>query len=147
MSARKNPIRVILAHVIAYTDRAGEAAERTFRTALNGDLKVHDGGSVYLGTLDVIVGVATAFGETITLYRKLVCRIRVDGAFVMEPQIRKDDWIDDKTGEGRTGALAFDLLGDESRIAFAASVAAGLPVLAKRVKSAREYLKKHAVAA
>ena len=146
MAAKKNPIRVILSHVIAYTDRAGEAAERSFRTALNGDLKIHDGGSVYLGTLDVVFAIATPFGETIVMLRKLVCRIRVDGVFVMEPQIRKDEWIND-AGEGCIGALAFDLLGDESRNSFAESIAAGLPVLAKRVKSAREYLKKHAVAA
>ncbi|KKL54793.1 hypothetical protein LCGC14_2261880, partial [marine sediment metagenome] len=80
-------------------------------------------------------------GEIIEVRQGLNARIRVDGEVVLEPTLRRDDWFD-KDEVSHVGGMVFDLIGDESRIAFAALACKAIPALAKRVKSARAALVK-----
>jgi len=140
----KTAIRVLASHVVNYTDHEGNPQEKEFRTSgPNGAMKIHPGGSVFLGMLSLIVATPTTHGEIVSLYHGVCARIRVDGEVVVEPTLRGDEWFDDN-GESRKGKLSFDLLGDESRIALAAVAVKGIPALAKRVKSARAALAKRA---
>jgi hypothetical protein len=142
--ATKNPLRVIASHIVNYSDTDGNPQTREFRTSgPNGAMKIHPGGSVFLGMLTLLVGIATPHGEIIQVLTGICARIRVDGEVVVESTVRADEWFDD-AGESRKGKLIFDLVGDESRIALANAAVKGIPALAKRVKSARAALAKRA---
>jgi hypothetical protein len=106
-------------------------------------MKLHPGNSAFLGMITLVTSTATPHGEIVEVRSGLCARIRVDGEVVVEPTLRKDEWFDDE-GNSRKGALVFDLIGDESRIALAAIACKGIPALAKRVKSARAALAKRA---
>ncbi len=140
----KQTVKVIPSHSVTYTDPEGNEQTREFRTSgPNGAMKIHPGNSVFLGMVTLVLSIATPLGEIVTVLAGLCARIRVDGEVVLEPTLRKDEWFDDE-GNARKGALAFDLIGDESRIALAAIACKGIPALAKRVKSARAALLKRA---
>jgi hypothetical protein len=142
--SKVNPLRVIASHEVNYTDTDGNPQTREFRTSgPNGAMKIHPGGSVFLGMLTLLVGIATPHGEIIQTLNGICARIRVDGEVVVEPTLRAEEWFDD-SGESRKGKLIFDLVGDESRVALAAAAVKGIPALAKRVKSARAALAKRA---
>ena len=144
MSASKQTVKVIPSHSVTYTDSAGETQTREFRTSgPNGAMKIHPGQSVFLGMVTLLIAIQTPLGEIVQILTGLCARIRVDGEVVLEPTLRKDEWFDDE-GNSRKGALVFDLIGDESRIALGAIACKGIPALAKRVKSARAALVKRA---
>jgi len=141
MSA-KSTVKVIPSHSVSYTDSEGNEIERTFSTTgPNGGMKIHPGGSVFLGMLTLVTATATPHGEIVEVRAGLCARIRVDGEVVVEPTLRKEEWFD-ADGNSHPGAYVFDLIGDESRIAFAALACKAIPALAKRVKSARAALVK-----
>ena len=143
MSAAKSVLKILASYVVSFTDREGNPQERTFRTSINGDMKIHNGGSVFLGMVTLCLGIATPLGEIVMVLTKLVARIRVDGELVLEPQTRGDSWFN-SDGEERPGAMVYDLVGDESRIALAKLAEKQIPAFAKRVKSARAALVKRA---
>ena len=137
-------VKVIPSHSVTYTDSAGETQTREFRTTgPSGAMKIHPGQSVFLGMITLVTETETPHGKIVEVRAGLCARIRVDGEVVLEPTLRKDEWFDDE-GNSRQGALVFDLIGDESRIALAAIACKGIPALAKRVKSARAALVKRA---
>jgi len=142
MSAKKL-VSIIASHVVNFTNRDGEAQEKTFRTSVNGAMKLHPGGSAFLGMVTLVLSIPTPAGEIVTVLSKLVARIRVDGECVLEPSARGDSWFSDD-GTERPGAMIFELVGDESRIGLAALATKQVPAFAKRVKSARAALAKRA---
>ncbi len=143
-AAKQSIVKVIPSHSVTYTDPEGNPQTREFRTSgPNGAMKIHPGQSVFLGMVTLVLSIATPLGEIVQVLSGLCARIRVDGEVVLEPTLRKDEWFDDE-GIARQGALVFDLIGDESRIALAAIACKGIPALAKRVKSARAALVKRA---
>lgn len=139
----KNALKILASHVVNFTDREGTAQERTFRTSINGAMKLHPGGSAFLGMVTLVLSIGTPCGEIVQVLTKLVARIRVDGECVLEASARGDSWFADD-GSERPGAMIFDLVGDESRIALAALATKQVPAFAKRVKSARAALAKRA---
>jgi hypothetical protein len=142
--SKTQTVKVIPSHSVTYTDAQGETQTREFRTSgPNGAMKLHPGNSAFLGMITLVTSTATPHGEIVEVRSGLCARIRVDGEVVVEPTLRKDEWFDDE-GNSRKGALVFDLIGDESRIALAAIACKGIPALAKRVKSARAALAKRA---
>lgn len=142
--SKPQTVKVIPSHSVTFTDPEGNEQTREFRTSgPNGAMKLHPGGSAFLGMVTLVTATATPHGEIVEVRAGLCARIRVDGEVVLEPTLRKDEWFDDE-GNARKGALCFDLIGDESRIALAAIACKGIPALAKRVKSARAALAKRA---
>ncbi len=138
--------KIVASHTITYTDRDGNPQERIFRSSINGNMKIHSGGSVYLGTCTLMLLVPTTLGDILVSMSKLVARIRVDGECVLEPdqkKLRDVSWFDDD-GNEQPGGMFYDLIGDESRIALAKVAEKTLPAFAKRVKSARAALAKRA---
>lgn len=145
MSKRKSPIHVVPSFTYAFTRRDGSEGERTLSTRVNGAMKLHDGGSVFLGIMTLVLGIETPFGESIVSLDGVVARIMVDGTLTLEPKHRKDSYFDDK-GEERPGGFVFELGSAETRNALA-QVAATFPPLAKRIKSARAALEKRSATA
>ncbi len=142
--SKTQSVKVIPSHSVTFTDPEGNEQTREFRTSgPNGAMKIHPGQSVFLGMVTLVISIGTPLGEIVQVLAGLCARIRVDGEVVLEPTLRKDEWFDDE-GNSRKGALVFDLIGDESRIALAAIACKGIPALAKRVKSARAALAKRA---
>jgi len=144
MSAKKATFRVIPVHSVTYTDSDGEEQTKEFRTSgPNGAMKIHPGGSVFLGMLTLLVAISTPSGEVLQVLSGICARIRRDGEVVLEPTLRKEEWFDGN-GNAHPGAYVFDFVGDETRIALGAVACKAIPALAKRVKSARAALVKRA---
>ncbi len=143
-SKPKVSVKVVKSHTVKYTDRDGIDQSIDYKTnGPNGGMKIHSGGSCYIGTVSAVCN----FAGIVMILHKIVVRIRVDGTLVAEPQLRKDDYFetdDDGNEVSRTGALVFDFLGDESRVEFAEQLRVAIPALAKRIKSARAALAKRA---
>lgn len=146
MSAVKNAVKVITKHVINYTDRDGNAQEKTFSTRINGNAKLYPGGSAFLCMVTLCLSIPTPAGTIIQVLTKLVARIRVDGELVLEvdrEKVRGESWFD-TNGDEKPGGMIYDLVGGESSIALAALLLKGHAPFAKRVKSARAALAKRA---
>ncbi len=142
-------MKIIPKHIVNYTDSNGDAQERVFETRVNGKGKLYEGGSAFIAMVTLVLLIPSAAGEIVLVLSKLVARIRVDGELVLEPKVadvRGPSWFD-TDGNERPGAMLYDLVGDESRIALAKLAEKQIPAFAKRVKSARAALLKRAEAA
>jgi hypothetical protein len=138
MSAKT--IEILPSYSYTYVNRDGETVEKTVTTrGPNGAMKLHPGGSAYLGMLTLCASVC----GVVLVLEGIVARIRVDGAFVLEPTKRDEEWFDGN-GVSHPGGFIFEIAGDESRQEFAKQVAKQIPALAKRVKSARAAIAKRA---
>ena len=144
----KNPIRVILGktpHTENYTDSEGKDASKSFfTTGPNGAVSLKPGGSVFCGMLTLVLGIMTPLGEIVMVLEGCVARIRVDGEFVIEPTLRKDDFFPQGEVTAQRGGFVHNLIGDVSRVALGEIARKSIPALAKNVKTARAQLAKRA---
>jgi hypothetical protein len=138
----KSALVVLKSFLISYVDRDGAEKEQEIKShGPYGTMTFHPGGSVYLGTMDLVLSVAGC----VTLLRGVILRIRAsDGALVAETK-------DSQRAESRIvdnaevrGNLCWELIGDESRIIVAAAAVAAIPALATRVKTAQKELARRA---
>jgi hypothetical protein len=145
MPPKKNLITVLKSFVLSYV-RDGEPVEQEILTrGPYGTMKIHDGGSVYLGTMDLVVSVA----GLVQIVRGVILRIRAsDGLLVAETKsaYRTESRFDNEGNEIK-GHLVWEFLGDESRNLVAEAAAKCVPELATNIRNARAELKRRAAAA
>ncbi len=138
---------VIARYVFSYENSSGEKIEETRVTRINGKVDVKDGGSAFLGFVDLVMTLAGApFCVT-----GLVAGIRRDGTCYLAPKGRDDDgtsnrqesWIA-RDGSNRPGKRWYEAPGFDAQENFFNAVADQLPELRKREKQARAALAKRA---
>jgi len=137
----KAKLAILKSFVVSFV-RDGEEQEVEIRShGPEGTMRIHPGGSVYLGTMDLLLSLA----GIVTCVRGVVFRIRAsDGEIVAETKntYRAESYfVNDEAVEGN---LCWEFLGDESRIAVAQEACKTFPALATLVKTARAELKRRA---
>lgn len=137
----KVKFEILKRFVLSYLDDGKTVDKELTSRGPFGTMRIHDGGSVYLGTMDLLL----SLGGIVTLVRGVVFRIRAsDGEIVAETKdsYRAETWF--KQNVAQTGKLCWEFVGDETRLAVAQEACKLFPELAKLVKIARTELQRRA---
>ena len=140
--AAKIKLAILKSFVLSFVKDTEEVEKEIRSSGPHGKMKIHDGGSVYLGTMDLLL----SLGGIVTMVRGVILRIRAsDGEVVAETKnsYRAESYFN-RDNEEVAGQLCWEFIGDETRIAVAQEACKTFPALAKLVKTARKELERRA---